>query len=169
MENKFQKLLFKWLNETATGSSPLSISLSLSLWTRMYFPLSFGHSQDSPPLPFHRLLHLQRHLSVQLPAWKKPLRPGPVPRWGTGTRTRTRTRTGTRTRARTRTRPIDRETLRSTMWPLNACKSLGISRASNKNVAYLSGLRDKSRSKGVSKLIDPDNRDKGTFVLPRLP
>lgn len=142
-------------------------SFYLSHSLNSYFPLSFGHSQDSPPLPFHRLLHLQRHLSVQLPAWKKPLRPGPVPRWGT--RTRTRTRTGTRTRTRARTRPIDRETLRFTMWPLNACKSLGISRASKKNVAYLSGLRDKYRTKGVSKLIDPDNRDKGTFVLPRLP
>lgn len=134
-----------------------SPTLSFSLF-ELVFPLVIRLFSGFSPTPLHRLLHLQRHLSVQLPAWKKPLRPGPVPRWGT------------RTRTRTRTRPRDRETLRSTMWPLNACKSLGISRANDKNVAYLSGLQDKYRTKGVSKLIDPDNRDKDTFVLPpRLP
>lgn len=41
MENKFQKLLFKWLNETATGSSIsqlLFLFLSLLSWPFVYIP-----------------------------------------------------------------------------------------------------------------------------------
>lgn len=51
MENKFQKLLFKWLNETATGSSfsqLLFLFLSLS-WPFVYSLLACMHRCHSAP------------------------------------------------------------------------------------------------------------------------
>lgn len=49
MENKFQKLLFKWLNETATGSSP-HLFLPISLF-ELVFPLVIRSFSGFSPTP----------------------------------------------------------------------------------------------------------------------